>query len=165
MGSGYALLVKAELGADCPGEYEFINRGVSGNRIVDLYARIKADFINLKPDYASIYVGVNDTWHEIGNQNGVDTDKFETIYTMMIDEIQAACPDTKLMIISPYVLEGMATCNTEEIPDRLSRFRKDVAEKVAFGKISLEIKQGLHQTVKPLFYDLVVFDIRFPFEG
>ncbi|MBR5134775.1 MAG: hypothetical protein IKV35_04175, partial [Clostridia bacterium] len=99
LGSGYALLVKAELGADCPGEYEFINRGVSGNRIVDLYARIKADFINLKPDYASIYIGVNDAWHEIGNQNGVDTDKFETIYTMMIDEIQAACPDTKLMII------------------------------------------------------------------
>ena len=74
MGGGYPRLVKAALGMDHPGEYEFINRGISGNRIVDLYARIKADFINLKPDYASIYIGVNDAWHEIGSQNGVDTD-------------------------------------------------------------------------------------------
>lgn len=134
VGSGYPALVKASLGMDCPNAYEFINRGVSGNRIVDLYARIKADFINLKPDYASIYIGVNDTWHEIGSQNGVDTPKFEKIYTMLIDEVQAACPGIKLMIIAPYVLEGPATCNTEEVPDRLERFQKDVAEKAAVAK-------------------------------
>lgn len=137
MGNGYANLVKAALGMDRPGEYEFVNRGISGNRIVDLYARIKQDFINLTPDYASIYIGVNDTWHEIAHSNGVDTDKFERIYTMLIDEIKAACPAIRLMIIAPYVLEGTATCNTEEIPDRLERFRKDVAEKAAVaGKIA-----------------------------
>lgn len=134
LGDGYANLVKASLGMDYPDEYEFINRGIGGNRIVDLYARIKADFINLKPDFASIYIGVNDTWHEIDSNNGVDTDKFEKIYTMLIDEIKAACPETKLILIAPYVLEGRATCNTEEIPDRLERFRKDVAEKAAVTK-------------------------------
>lgn len=142
MGRGYPNMVNAVLGMDCPGEYEFINRGISGNRVVDLYARIKVDFINLKPDYASIYVGVNDAWHEINKQNGVDTEKFEKIYTMMIDEVQAACPGIKLMIIAPYVLEGTATCNTEEIPDRLERFRKDVAEKAAVAK-KLARKYGL----------------------
>lgn len=134
LGNGYPLLIKASLGADCPGKYEFINRGISGNRIVDLYARIKIDFINLKPDYASIYIGVNDTWHEIARENGVDTAKFETIYSMMIDEVQAARPGIKLMIIAPFVLEGPATCNTEEIPDRWERFRVDVAEKAAVSK-------------------------------
>lgn len=142
MGNGYPNLVKASLGLDAPCEYEFINRGISGNRIVDLYARIKADLINLKPDYASIYIGVNDAWHEINQQNGVDTAKFERIYTMLIDEVQAACPGIKLMIIAPYVLEGVATCNTEEIPDRLERFRKDVAEKAAVSKKIAE-KYGL----------------------
>ncbi len=142
MGNGYPNLVKASLGLDEPGEYEFINRGIGGNRIVDLYARIKADFINLKPDYASIYIGVNDTWHEISYQNGVDTEKFEKIYTMLIDEVKAACPDTKLIIIAPYVLEGTATCNTESIPDRLKRFKDDVAEKAAVAKKIAE-KYGL----------------------
>ena len=40
LGSGYCRLVRAELGYDNPNEYEFINKGISGNRIVDLYARI-----------------------------------------------------------------------------------------------------------------------------
>ena len=95
---------------------------------------IKADFINLKPDYASIYIGVNDAWHEIGSQNGVDTEKFERMYTWLIDEIQAACPGIKLLIIAPYVLEGTATCDIEAIPDRLARFRTDVAEKAEVCK-------------------------------
>ncbi len=134
IGDGYANLVKAMLGFDHPGEYEFINRGINGSRIVDVYARIKSDFINLKPDYASILVGVNDAWHEICFNNGIDTEKFEKLYTMLIDEVQAACPDTKMMIIAPYVLEGAATCNTDEMPDRWDRFQTDVAEKAAAAK-------------------------------
>lgn len=142
VGKGYVNFVKASLGFDEPGKYEFINRGISGNRVVDLYARIKADFINLKPDYASIYIGVNDAWHEIASLNGVETQKFEKIYTMLIDEVKAACPEIKLMIIAPYVLEGTATCNTEDIPDRLQRFRKDVAEKALVCK-KIAQKYGL----------------------
>ena len=134
MGTGYPLLVQATLGCDAPGAWECINRGIGGNRIVDLYARIKADFTNLKPDYLSIYIGVNDTWHEVAYENGVDTAKFERIYTMLIEEIREACPETKIMILAPYVLEGSATCNTAEIPDRLERFRTDVAEKAAASK-------------------------------
>lgn len=134
MGNGYANMVKAALGADVPNEYEFINRGISGDRSVDIYARIKKDFINLQPDYASIYMGVNDAWHEIMYQNGVETQKFERIYSALIEEVQAACPQTKLFLIAPYVLEGIKTCNTEEMPDRLNRFQKDVAEKAAATK-------------------------------
>lgn len=134
MGTGYANLVNASLGAALPGEYEFINRGISGNRVVDVYARIKSDFINLCPDYASIYVGVNDVWHEISRNDGVDTDKFEKIYSMMIEEVMAACPNIKLIIIAPFVLEGSATCNTEENPDRLQQFKIGVAEKAAVCK-------------------------------
>ena len=134
MGDGYANLVKAALGADFPGEYEFLNRGVGGSRIVDMYARIKNDIINLQPDYLSIYIGVNDTWHEITKQNGVDTAKFEKIYAMLLEEIQAACPNVKIVLIAPFVLEYTATCDTPEIPDRWKRFETDVAEKAAAAK-------------------------------
>lgn len=129
LGGGYPNLIKATLGYESPNDYEFINRGISGNRIVDLYARIKSDFINLKPDYASIYIGVNDSWHEIIYNNGVDTQKFKKIYEMMIEEIYAACPNIKLIIISPFVLEGRSTCNTEEQPQRWEMFKNDVKEK------------------------------------
>ena len=60
LGYGYPNLVASELLKSKKGEIEFINKGVSGNRIVDLYARIKDDIINLKPDAMSILIGVND---------------------------------------------------------------------------------------------------------
>ena len=129
LGSGYANFVCAKLSLEHPNQYEFLNRGISGNRMVDLYARIKSDFINLNPDCASIYIGVNDTWHEISQKNGVDTEKFEKIYDMMIGQIYDALPKIKLILIAPFVLKGSATCNTEEIPDRLERFITDVSQK------------------------------------
>ena len=72
VGCGYPLLVKAKLGFERPNEFNFQNRGICGDRIVDLYARIKSDIINLKPDYMSILIGVNDVWHEMDYNNGVD---------------------------------------------------------------------------------------------
>lgn len=129
LGNGYANLVKASLGLEFPKEYEFINRGIGGDRIVDLYARIKIDITNLKPDYLSIYIGVNDAWSEVQRANGVSTDKFEIIYRMLIEEITELCPKTKIIIISPFVIEGSGTCNNEEMTDRFDRMKTDVAEK------------------------------------
>ena len=60
LGCGYPLLVASQLGAQEPGRYEFLNRGISGNRVVDLDARIKRDCINLRPDVISILIGVNE---------------------------------------------------------------------------------------------------------
>lgn len=110
LGIGYPVLVSAQLGAEYPGEYEFLNRGVSGDRIVDLYARIKRDIINLKPDIISFLIGVNDVWHELeGRFNGVDAEKYYKIYSMLIGEIKTALPNTKIMILEPFVLKGSGT--------------------------------------------------------
>ena len=126
VGTGYANLVKAYLSATQPYKYKFHNRGISGNRVVDLYARIKLDMINLKPDYMSILVGVNDVWHEYTRQNGVSAEKFERVYGLMIEELQRALPALKLMLLEPFVLPGSATENTEEHPHRWECFRSEV---------------------------------------
>lgn len=129
VGDGYAVLVKAQLGFEHPGEYNFQNRGIAGNRIVDLYGRIKSDIINLKPDYISILIGVNDVWHELDYNNGVDADKFEKIYSMLIAEIKEALPEVKIMILEPFCLEGSGTMSTEELPDKWNYFRTEVQKR------------------------------------
>ena len=132
VGNGYPYLVRAHYGLEKPGQFEIVNRGISGNRSVDLYARIKADIINLKPDYMSILIGVNDVWHELGSQNGVATPKFEKIYTMLIEEVLEALPDIKMMILEPYALPGAATEGVlEDGRDKYTVFRKDTEEKAA----------------------------------
>lgn len=134
MGRGYPRLVQASLGAQKPLEYVFLNRGVSGNRIVDIYARIKKDIINLKPDYMSMYIGINDVWHEVNERNGVAPEKFEKIYTMLLEEIYAQLPDIKILLLAPYVLNGTATCNTEENPNRFEFFRTGVDKNIEVVK-------------------------------
>ena len=109
MGFGYPTLLNSRISYDYPGQYKVLNRGISGNRIVDLYARIKQDIINLKPDILSILIGVNDIWHELVFQNGVPADKFFKIYSMLIEEIKAALPDTKIIILEPFILKASAT--------------------------------------------------------
>lgn len=135
MGVGYAHMVKGQLGYEYPGEYEFINKGVGGSRIVNVYARIKMDIINLKPDYMSLLIGVNDVWHELGGRhNGVDAEKFEKIYDMLIGEVLEALPDIKIMLLEPFVLEASATAATESEPERWNYFRTEVALRATVAK-------------------------------
>ncbi len=128
-GIGYPTLVKGELGFEYPNQYIMYNRGISGNRVVDVYARIKADIINLKPDVMSILIGVNDVWHEFGGHNGVDAEKYFKIYSMLIEEIKAALPDVKIMILEPFVLRGDGTDNTQDEPDKWNIFHTEVLKR------------------------------------
>ncbi len=126
LGSGYPLLVMSQLSFEHPGEYTFVNTGISGNRIVDLYASIKERLINHKPDFLSILIGVNDVWHEVSCNNGVSAEKFEKIYSMLIEETLQALPNIKITIMEPFVLEGFATNNIEENPKRWEYFKNEV---------------------------------------
>lgn len=143
-GYGYPNLVASELMCKYPGKYEFINEGISGDRIVDLYARIKQDLINHNPDYLSILIGVNDVWHELNEQNGVAAPKFEKVYSMLIEEIKEALPNIKIFILEPFVLKGSGT---ERYFDEFladiklhSQAAKNVAEKYGLTFIPLQEK-------------------------
>jgi len=141
LGKGYPMLVASELAYRQPGCYTFTNRGISGNRIVDLYARIKCDLINLRPDVVSILVGVNDVGHEIGHQNGVSAEKYAIIYDLMIQEILAALPGVKIMIMEPFVLPGEYTREEWDL------FSKEVALR---GKIAGQLAQKYGLVFVPL---------------
>lgn len=132
VGSGYAMMVKGHIDMEFPGRYEFVNRGVSGNRIVDIYARMKRDIMNIAPDIMSIYVGLNDAYHDFHpSHNGVSPEKFYMIYDMLLQEIFATYPDMKIMIIEPYVLRCDETADYyDELRIEVEK-RADMAKKIA----------------------------------
>ena len=109
LGTGFVNAVASTLLYENPERYEIINRGIGGNRIVDLYSRIKCDCWNLNPDIISILIGVNDVWHEVLGGNGVELDRFEKVYRMIIEDTKKALPNAKLIICEPFVLKGRAT--------------------------------------------------------
>jgi lysophospholipase L1-like esterase len=105
LGTGYASMVASDLLAEFPeNNLEVMNRGISGNRIVDAYARWKSDAINLKPDVISILLGVNDTWHEKGSQNGVELARYREVFDMLLSYTKEKCPDVQLILCQPFVL-------------------------------------------------------------
>ncbi len=105
LGYGYANLIASRWLLNNPGDdVEFINRGVSGNRVVDLYARWKIDTLNFAPEMISILIGVNDVWHEVDFKNGVETDRYEQVYRMLLEWTKKVLPNVKLLIMEPFAL-------------------------------------------------------------
>jgi len=142
-GSGYATLVAARLGYDFPGEYECVNRGIGGNRVVDLYARWRIDALNLAPDIITILIGVNDVWHDVNERwNGVEAERFEEMYDMLLSYTQAKLPETRVIVLEPFVLHGTATDPhweyfSKEVPLR-AQAAKQVAEKHGCAFVPLQ---------------------------
>ncbi len=108
-GEGYVFHIEGELSTRAPKKYAVYNRGIGGNRVVDLYARIKSDVWNLNPDVLSILIGVNDVWGDIRWKMGVEAERFEKVYRMMIEETKERCPNVKLMLLEPFFLNGRET--------------------------------------------------------
>lgn len=122
LGGGYPSMVATQLGD----AYAYKNRGVSGDRILDVYSRIVRDVINIKPDYMSLLVGVNDIWHGFDWNNGTGTERFIKVYNIFIDELKTELPDMKIMLMEPFILEGSATKNRPDQPDRYNKFRSGI---------------------------------------
>ena len=143
MGEGYPKLVSEELATKASGAYKFYNRGVGGDRIPDVYARIVKDIIKLKPDYMSLLVGVNDVWRNFDSDGtGTGTARFEKVYNILIEELKEELPELKMIIMGPFLLHGSAGDNRPDEPDRFERFSAGVAELADITK-KLAEKHGL----------------------
>ena len=142
IGQGYAMLCAATLAAKYPNMFSFTNLGISGNRIVDVYARIKADCWNHHPDVLSILIGVNDVWHEVGSQNGVDADRFYRVYKMLVEDTKKALPDVRMILMEPFVLNCGATAGNWDYFKSETALRAEAVKNIAdeCGQIFLPLQ-------------------------
>lgn len=137
-GNGYPLMVKKALEQEKNGAYTYYNRGVSGDRVLDVYARIVRDIIKIKPDVMSLLVGVNDVWHGLFDNNGTGAERYEKVYNIIIEELKEELPNLKIMILEPFLLPGTAT----DKEGCYNTFRKEVEQMAAIAKRIAE-KHGL----------------------
>jgi len=150
LGQGYAMMATAELLSTRPADgLRVFNRGISGNRIVDLYARIQGDILNFKPDLLSILIGVNDTWHGKNPDwsNGVAIPKYERIYRDLLHEVREVLPAMKFVLCEPFVLRcGVVRDDwVEEIDQRRAVVAKLASE---FDALLVPIQSMFDEAVK-----------------
>jgi lysophospholipase L1-like esterase len=98
LGHGYVFTIAARHGAAFPNlKLDFVNRGISGNTVLELAQRWQQDTLDLKPDVLSILIGVND------HGRGIPLDQYEQVYEKLITEARAANPKLKLVLGEPFV--------------------------------------------------------------
>jgi len=121
MGQDYAYLLAAHIAADIPERnIHFLNRGISGDRVMDLAARWHDDTLALKPNILSILIGIND---QFGSRGPVTAEDFEADYSRLLAETIAALPATKIVIAEPFLLAvGKHVANyTQELAELKKR--------------------------------------------
>lgn len=104
MGHSYPYIINGLLGSLYPEKgLHFVNRGVSGNRVIDLYARNEVDLLPIRPDILTILVGVNDGPGDRNNFKPTPTEKYECIYRLLLKEVRENLPDCRIILMEPFV--------------------------------------------------------------
>ena len=107
LGKGYAFLAAAHLLKTLPQHHlKIYNRGISGNKVYQLADRWDKDALDLKPDWISILIGVNDYWHMLdGNYDGTLV-MYENDYRKLLQRTKDTLPNVKIIICEPFVIPG-----------------------------------------------------------
>ena len=126
IGDSYAFNIAGKLSYELAEKSpQFINRGISGDRVSDLYARWNEDAISLEPSLISFLIGVNDAWRTMSEQPSGVTDRFERAYRHLLDETKEVLPETGLVICEPFILNAGATSEKWEAwKDRLQQYQE-----------------------------------------
>jgi lysophospholipase L1-like esterase len=128
LGHGYVFIIAARHGAAFPElNITFINRGVSGNKVIDLEKRWQKETIDLKPDVLSILIGINDN-------ASVPLDQYERVYDQLLTDARAANPKLKLVLGEPFLIPattGQAKDEKDDAAMATLRQRQAIVAKLA----------------------------------
>lgn len=121
-GCGYAMLAASWFQALYPEKnVRFLNRGISGNRVVDLEARWQTDCLDLQPTWVSILIGINDTWRRYDNNDPTNAGAYEKAYRRLLERTIAP-GNAHLILCEPFVLP---------VPVDREQWREDLDLKIA----------------------------------
>lgn len=104
LGVGYAMMAASLFQSIYP-EYgvKFINKGISGNRAVDLRSRWSADCVDLRPDWVSILIGINDTWRRYDSNEATAVETYKEHFWHILERTKNEL-SAKIVILEPFVL-------------------------------------------------------------
>lgn len=144
LGAGYPAMAAGKIAFRHPGEFRFVNKGISGERSTGLYARCIFEMRACNPDYMSVLIGVNDVWHALGNGDTIRPKRYEQLLTMLVEDSLEVFPSLKIAILEPFVLKGTATEGNWQAFDSnvraLAKIAKQVSERYNLVFVPLQEK-------------------------
>ena len=132
LGNGYVSVVNALLTAAYPQHHlRVLNVGTSGNTVRDLDARWQTDVLNLKPDWLSVMIGINDVWRQFDSPLQTETHVALDEYTTTLDKLlQKTRPTLKnLVLMTPYFIEPNRNDAMRAMMDKYGNAVRQLARK------------------------------------
>ena len=109
LGRGYVNIVSALLGAVYP-DYRLrvVNVGTSGHNVKNLEERWQRDVVDLKPDWVSVMIGINDVWRQFDlplmKEAHVSIGEYEKTLDKLVVK---TLPLVKgMVLLTPYYIES-----------------------------------------------------------
>ena len=102
LGDGYVAMIASKMRKNDL-KCRISNRGVSGDRTIDLAARWKEDCIDLKPTLVSLLIGINDTWRRYDQGLETSIDQFEEHLRDILNRTVTGL-GAELVIAEPFLL-------------------------------------------------------------
>lgn len=132
IGNSYVGLVSALLGTTYPDRnIRVVNMGTSGDTVRELKARWKTDVFDLKPDWLSIMIGVNDVWRQFDLPLQTEIHVYLDEYRETLEElVKSTLPSVKgLVLMTPYYMEPNKNDAMRHTMDEYGAVVKEIAEK------------------------------------
>ena len=132
LGKSYVRIIDNMLAAFYPEvRVRVTNSGTSGNTSRDLLARFDRDVVNLKPDWVSICIGINDVWRQFDTPAMFDyqvmPDEYEANLEKMIKSVKNKVKG--VFIITPYYIEPNREDAMRNRMDEYGEICRKLAEK------------------------------------
>ena len=108
LGNGYVSVIDVLFSVAYPElGIRVVNMGTSGNTVRDLKARWQTDVIDLKPDWVSIMIGINDVWRQFDSPRQTEIAVLPDEYRATLDELvaQASSAAKQIVLMSPFHIE------------------------------------------------------------
>lgn len=132
LGNGYVNNVQSMLIAAYPElGIRVVNMGTSGNNVRDLKKRWQTDVIDLKPDWLSIMIGINDVWRQYDSPLIKERHVLPDEYAQTLEElvVQTKPLVTGLVLMTPYYIEPNTADTMRATMDKYGEIVKTIAEK------------------------------------
>ena len=108
LGRGYVALIDSWLQVSvAQPNIRVLNLGASGDTVRDLKRRWQSDVLDLKPDWLSIMIGVNDVWRQFDSPHQLELHVGLDEYRRTLEGlVQKTAPQLRgLVLMTPFFLE------------------------------------------------------------
>lgn len=159
LGKGYVALVDAMLQAVYPElGIRVVNKGMSGNTVLDLSVRWQEDVLNQKPDWLTIMIGINDVWRQYDTpyikEWHVYADQYEATLRELIQQSKPLV--NKLVLMTPFYLESNEQDAMRRTMDEYGAIVKRVA--ADNDAIFVDTQAAFNEVLKELYPATLAWD-------